>query len=561
MPDNRTASSALPSALRWLLAVTALGLALAALSGWADWHQTRSQLSELVGPPSSRATDPTRLRLLRERTPLHARILACRILINDVMAATPLDRLPPTEQAPAIEERVAVLAQVQQLARQVLDEQPSNWQATMFLGAATYMDLLLNQDPRLFTEARSWEAPLERALADAAGRPEPARFLVTTYLELWYALSPAKRERAYELLVQVFARDPAAFSQLVPTWLQLADDTEEAFAPIPDDPQAWALVAGLYAEQHDWRTFRLAEMRRLDSLELELRQALEEAQERLRRGDTYSSRQLFMKVLNTAPLDLRFAPLVSEALSAAPAGIHSQSSPRRLKRWLEWSLELADLGHQPLASDAFGRLWAVTGKLPPAQSARAAIYAGDLHSAERFERRADTLSIKSWAPYLLAKADLLITRGLLDEAATALRQVDPASRQGAAFWRVSGRLGEAERDPALVAQASSKLNQLGRDGWLESEWQRTAGRHTLPLLPAYAATGLEIEIEDAPAQGDVVEVVLDGALVALVPVRSGHPLRVDLELSPEPHLLQLGSAVEASMQPGRVRLRALRLQP
>ncbi len=555
MPNNSPPSATTPIAPRLLLGALALLLALASGLGWLGWMQNRQQLTELVGPATGKPTDPARQRLRRERTPLHARILACRILINDVMAAPALDKLPTSEHAAQIEERSARLQQAKRLARQVLAEQPSSWEATLFLGAATYLDLLLRQDPRLFTEASSWEAPLEKALADASGQPEPARFLVTTYLELWHALSAAKRERAYQLLVQVFERDPEAFARLVPTWLQLADNVEEAFAPLPENPAAWAQVTAIYAQQGNWRTFKIAERRRLDSLEQQLRRDLDEALQRLRKGDVYNSRQLFMKVLSTAPLEQRFAPLFSEALHNAPAGIHDQTLPQQLHRWLAWTLELADLGQQPLTSDAFGRLWAATGKLPPAQAARAALYAGDLHTAERFERRADTLSIRAWAPYLLAKIHLLTDRGLLEDAARAKRLVDPASRQTAGYWLATAKLAEAQRNPQQVAEASGKLQRLGRDGWLASDWTATGGVSSLLFFPAYAASGLEIELDQIPQGGNVARVALNGVTVALEPVWPGRRLRLDLEVSPTSHLLQLSSATGAELTPGRVRLR------
>jgi len=555
MRNNSSSSSAPLLVPRLLLAALALLLALAAGLGWLGWRQNRQHLTELVGPATGKPTDPARQRLSRERTPLHARILACRILINDVMAETPLDRLSASEQAAQIDLRSARLHQAKELARQVLREQPGSWEATLFLGAATYLDLLLHQDPRLYTEARSWEAPLEKALADASGQAEPARFLVTTYLELWHALSAAKRERAYQLLIQVFERDPEAFARLVPTWLQLASDVEEAFAPLPEHPAAWAQVTAIYTQQGNWRAFQLAEQRRLDSLEQQLRDELDEARQRLRKGDVYNSRQLFMKVLSTAPLEQRFAPLVSEALRNAPAGIHNQTLPQRLKRWLSWTLELADLGHHPLTREAFGRLWAATGQLPPEQSARAAIYAGDLHTAERFERRADTLSIKAWAPYLLAKIHLLVDRGLLEDAARALRRVDPASRQTAGYWLAAAKLAEAQRNPQQVAEASGKLRRLGRDGWLASDWTATGDGSSLRFFPAYTASGLEIEIDQIPQGGNVARVALDGVTVVLEPVRAGRRLRLDLAISPTPHLLQVSSATGAELRPGRVRLR------
>ena len=156
--------------------------------------------------------------------------------------------LAPAEEARQRAEAATRLAETASLAAGAFAERPAAWEAAMVMGAATYLSWSLAHDPRLFTAAPAWERPLETAIALAPGRTEASRLLAGSYLEIWPALSSAKRERGRQLLASVFS-DPQAFAGLIGPWLATAASREEAFAVIPATPEAWAKLQRLGLRQ------------------------------------------------------------------------------------------------------------------------------------------------------------------------------------------------------------------------------------------------------------------------------------------------------------------------
>ncbi|MCP4655647.1 MAG: hypothetical protein GY856_09535 [bacterium] len=527
-------------------------LSLAAFDGFRDWQVNRVELVALLRDSGLDVRNEAVIdRVQRERTPHHAKMLAARALVYDVLTDVPATAAAgdsPADRLPA----------VRKLARQVLGTQPNSWQAAMLLGAATYLERSLNRDRRLVTAAAEWEEPLLRAVREAPGRDEPRRFLVAAYLEVWPYLSPEKKDFARRLLRESFAEDPHAFRRLVPAWLEVAEDVDDAFAPIPERPDAWLYLEYTYAERREWDRFCLAHRRRLNSLMRQLEERLDEAAERLRLGDFYHGRSLLLRVISTAPRDLRFAPIVTRALERYPAGLHGLASTERLRGWLRWALELSTVSLNPLPPRIVGRLAGAAGRLDPPEAALAALIAGEIHHAERLERLTDTLTIEAWAPYLIAKSQWLLERDQPAQAAATLELVDRASRKRMAFWLASERLARARGELVDLAEAQRRLASFRSREWPALVWQWRGNRTLLWLLPEAPAAGLAVGLNDVPPTGAVVELRWDGRTVALQPVYADQDLELRLDVDTRPHLLELRMLAGGQVYPGRVRLRDLR---
>src|SRR6185369_775421 len=108
-----------------------------------------------------------------------------------------------THSSPDRQESAARLAETARRAAVVLARRPASWEASMVLGAATYMSGSQGHDARLFTAHERWEAALELAPT----KREPARFLTGAYVEIWPALTAPKRERTRALLAGLLS-DP-----------------------------------------------------------------------------------------------------------------------------------------------------------------------------------------------------------------------------------------------------------------------------------------------------------------------------------------------------------------
>ena len=244
------APSSLPAAARLAAAAVALALALVPIVRQRALAARQVQMTAWLagsGVPPPREIehepDPSRVDLRAARASLAAELDPAR-----------RSDLPPAEEARQRAEGSARLATTARLAGGALAERPAAWEAAMVMGAATYLSWSQARDLRLFTAAPAWERPLETAIALAPGRDEAARLLAGAYLELWPVLSPAKRDRERRLLASVFS-NPPAFASLIGPWLATAATREEAFAPVPRTPEAWAKLQQIYALQADWQGY------------------------------------------------------------------------------------------------------------------------------------------------------------------------------------------------------------------------------------------------------------------------------------------------------------------
>jgi hypothetical protein len=76
----------------------------------------------------------------------------------------------------------------------------------------------------------------------------------------------------------------------------------------------------------------------------------------------------------------------------------------------------------------------------------------------------------------------------------------------------------------------------------------------LDLLGAADAPGLAVGLDVVPTAGAVVQVSLDGATVAVVPVRAGARLEVTTHVARGPHLLEVETIAGERAVPGKVEL-------
>ncbi len=548
-----------PKLIGVVLAAACLLCAWWSISIYAQWSGSRAALVttlQQAGVTSQEVYD----RVQREPVAHHAQLDTARALVFQLLQASPIESLPAGERQTTRDQRLSNLMAAHELAKRALVRQPNSWEAAMLQGATTYLVWSLTRDRRLFTDASAWQEPLIKAWNEAPGRPEPRRILGTAYLELWPALSPEKRAFATDLLRTTFAADADAFKQLGPAWLEIAADNAEALAIIPDRPKAWDIAARHYAQLGRWRQYSQAYLASLDSLERHLAEMLEDGKTRLELGDVFHSRTRFARVIADATPDQRYAPFVDQALALYPAGLQTAGTGNAMPNWLAWSLELAEAGIASLAPSSIDRLTGALAELPPHAAAMAALAGGSLHIAERHERLERDHTTSIWGPYLITKADHLLSMGELDDAAEALQRVGSASRRRPRHSLVARQLAELREDLPAIAAADRRLdeirtNELPAGSWRKASQEVAAGGFMVEVLPAQDGDTLAIRVAAAPPEGCVVRVRLDGAIVAVAEVRrAGQELRIETPVSAELHVLEWMTLAGAHASPGTVRI-------
>jgi hypothetical protein len=561
MPSTETvpesADGLAPRLLRAGAVALCLLLALAAVVHYLGWRGNRDRLLGVLAEAGIDERNPEAIvRVSRERTPHHARLTAARALVYDVLSFEA--GAPPTD----LGARVARLEEARELARRALRDQPNSWQASMLLGAATYLEWSLTADPRLFTEYSRWEEPLRTAVAATEGKVEPRRFLAAAYLESWVALGEEKKAYAEGVLAEVFRDDAVGFARLMPVWLEVAGSRRRAFELVPDQPWAWRRLELFYARRRDWRAYAEVRGRHLDALEGHAARELDEAAERKRLGDLAGSRAICLEVVASAPPSRRFAPTVARAFEIYPPGIHALRSTAPFEEWLRLALRLHPLGVELFPVKTLERLVDVIRRLDPPEGAYAALIADDVYRMQLYEKQADTLVSAEWAPYLIAKAGWLLERdpvGNLEEADRALDRVALTARGGLAYLGARREVARAGGDQGALAAVEAELEarraELTRHRWTALDWRLQGERAFLDLLPETAGPGLLLELRPKERTGAAVEILWDGTLAAVAAVPNGGTLTLDLAVDPGRHLLEVRGLERQEVLPGSVRLR------
>ncbi len=492
----------------------------------------------------------------REPDPERVRLRAARAVL-----AAELDpgRHQGVEPGRAARESAERMQEAARQAREILARRPASWEASMVLGAATYLGWAQSRDPRLFQRYREWEAPLEAALRLAPARREPTRFLAAAYLEVWPALSPAKRRTAHGLLAEVF-RDPEDLGRLIGPWLDTAADRREAFSVLPDDPAAWEKVSQTYIQRGDLDGFAAARERQEETLLSRLHRDLLAADRLRARGDVGEARSLYLSVATRARPEARYLGLLEQALERCPPGPVRGDTAELLEPHLARALERCQFSGCDLKPAALKRLARFIHDQAPPQAALAALYSDDLPRATYYERRTQGLGSEPWGPYLVAKARRLAARERTDEAREALALVHPSWRNRALFWEASSEVAMAAGDPGRAAQARERLASLCQRSWPATAWTWRSGVARLEMVLDRPAQGIAVALDEVPANGSVVELRLDGAALAGFPVRPGaagplSTLRAMTPLRRGIHILELATRDGGRVLPGGVELR------
>ncbi len=538
--------------LRAVLVVPALLLALVSLLRFTEYRAQREALVARVAPLLGDEVGVAQ-RLRREPDLEQARVLAARALVRQVLSQeAPLSRA----------DRLDRLALSRLLAAEALSRRPASWGASTLLGASTYLGWSIGHDNRLLMAAPAWEGPLWHATVLGPGKAEPASFLSMAYLELWPTLPAGKRAEAQELVRRGLA-DAESFPRLIGPWMATAERVEEALELVPAQPYAWRHVRSLLENRGDWHGYRLATQRWYEVLDADFAAGFEEAEARLAAGDLLGARDRLLLILRETPLDQRYADTMTRVMQRLPAGLADSITSRHLKRWLGWARPLCRIGSCPLPPAAIGRLARATEPATPptpadqALRAETALLAGDLGRGEGIERQAADTWQPEWAPYFIAKSQLLIERKSYAEARAGLERIHPSRQDTPGYWRARLAVERAAGDPTAASWAEAQLETLRAQRWPATAWTRPGTGAQLNLL-ASAAEGLEIHLALAPSQGPeanlAVTVHWDGRTLATLPAHFGEPIRLAVEVTAGEHLLVVESLGGRAITPGAVAL-------
>lgn len=536
------------------LAVAAVCFGLAGLAAWRyrDLAAERTALARSLDLPEASLRGEGELDT--------ARLRAVRAVLTAELA--PRHFRSEEEIRDARRQGAERLERAAGVAGEVLARRPGSWEAAWGLGAATYLGWSLAEDPRLFTEYRRWEAPLESAVTLSQARREPLRFLAAAYLEVWPALSEAKRERTRELLLQVF-RDPEGLKMLLAPWLAIAPDREAAFAAIPDDPIAWSALLDALMTRRDWEGWTAARSRWDRALLARLDADLEKAAEIAARGDLPRARTLCLSVAADARIDTRYLGVLSRALAQCPAGPVEQHIAQRLRPHLEAEIDRCLLGRCGLSPESLERLAVFAGDVPAPTAAMAALLTGQRARAAALERRATELWSEAWSPYLVLKARDAARRGAVEEAREALAQTHSAWRGRLPYLYASLEAGQNAGNPERIAEARARLSGRTATAWTAGDWENLAsGVSRLEMATAGNARGLALTLADIPAGGAVIELRLDGAILGAFPVArpaggegdQAAVLELAVPLARGLHLLEVETPLGGRVLPGAVEL-------
>ena len=515
--------------LAWRLAATLLLAALAVLAfvHHRDWQRVQHSLAMQARSLGLDGPDLTELtvRMRREGDPAAARmVLAARLFDLEVASREP--------GSPASAER---LLATRELAREVLRAEPASWEAAMILGAAVSLERSRTHDARIFSLASDWERPLIVAGELAPAEKQPRRLLAAAYLEVWPALTAEKRQKVERLLREAFL-DPRTFERLFAPWVEIASANGGSLAGaatlLPDQPLTWKRLASTALERKSWTEYAELTAHYRESLQAALESDLALADSAVDRGDLAAARRQYSAVLDDAPVDDGFSPLVETVLGRLPPGPAAESQVRAGAAWLSWAEPLCLVRDCPFSPPAMARLASLAGTtLAGSEAAFAALAAGDRARADLLERRSDELWSEPWAPFLTLKAKQQAARKEVAEARATLLSVHRAFRPRLA-WR-----GLAER---LAATGVTPGPPLARERWEAADWWFDHGASRLDLLPSRAADGLWLDFPQALGSGALLEVQWDGkALPPLVVAPGAASIRLPLAVSSEPHLLEI----------------------
>lgn len=209
--------------------------------------------------------------------------------------------------------------------------------------------------------------------------------------------------------------------------------------------------------------------------------------------------------------------------------------------------------HRPLPPRAINRLTNAIGELDPPEAAHTALLGDDSYRMLQAERRIDRKPGKAWAPYSLSKARRLIDSDP-EQAWSVLEQVAPGEHKSP-YWLTRREIARALGDREALAAAAQEVRRFSALEWSVLSWRLRGSDATLVLLPERTASGLILEIRSSSATGAAAEILWDGQVVAVQPVRRGQPIELAFAVEPQPHLLEIRTLAGKGLTPALVRLR------
>ncbi|HEX4963937.1 MAG TPA: hypothetical protein VF173_24135, partial [Thermoanaerobaculia bacterium] len=497
-----------PTGQRWTGAAWRTALALAALAltlaAGAELRRLQASREEAFGWLQRTRVNLDAAILDREPDPDRVRLRTARALVAAELDPAHRAEAPPEQAAREGSERMAETAAV---AAGIFARRPASWEAAYVLGAAHYLGWAERQDPRLFTAYRRWEAPLEAAMRLAPARREPKVLLAAAYLEVWPALSPRKRQIARGLLAGVF-HDPEDLVRLLPPWLDRAGSQREAFSVLPDEPFAWERMADALNRRGDWAGYDAARRRADEALLSVLNRDLLRADRLRSDGDLDGARSLYLAVAQRTRPEFRFQGLLERALERCPPGPVDSQTSERLQPFLAQALDRCLMAGCEINPAALKRLSRFVHGQEPQQQALATLFIGDLPGAVLFERRAHGLGTEPWAPYLVAKARFLASRGRADEAAEALTLVHPSWQERPLYWQARVEVARAAANPQALGEAQSRLAALARRSWPAAAWRAQGIGARLEIFAGAPAAGLAVHLDQVNPGGAVLDLRL-----------------------------------------------------
>jgi hypothetical protein len=488
----------------------------------------------------------------RDPDPAAARLAMARAALAESLDARWLSELPPEDAAREAARLESRLELARAEAEAVYVRRPAAWEAPLVLGGAAYVEHWRQGD--LHRRRQEWEPALLRARSLAPHHREPTELLVGSRLALWHTLHEEEREATRGML-QVAFEEVAALQRLLPAWVAVVSGPAELFSVLPETPLPWQLLEEQWARQRQWELACVARDRWRPLRLAELAAELAEAESRLDAGDLAGGRRLLLGVASSAPPSRQAAPILSRALERLPPGPVGPRHDQAFRGWLEWGLALWAAEQPSLPPETFRRLSGVVSGLPPHQVALAALAGEELARAELLERRVERAWSAEWAPYLIAKARILSSRGDVEGAAAALAQVHRNARDSRAYRALAAGVGTGESAAAAAGSAGrERAGKIEATSWHGLQWERQGGRHFLDIVPGHAADGLAIHLYEMPRHGGAVELSWNGVVLGCFPVVEEAPLHVDLALDGEPGLLELRLVGSGRVVPGSVEL-------
>jgi hypothetical protein len=473
----------------------------------------------------------------REQDPAWAANQLARALLADELDRRWIAGLPEKERSTAIDEGEKRLAIAAELARGVLLEHPSSWEAALVLGGTRYLQIARRLV--LPTEGiDTWERPLLLALELGPGRLDAERLLAAAYVSQWASLDRERRERAPEILRSALS-NKKVFDSLIEPWLRVAPSREVAFSALPDTPDAWGRLEAIYRDRRDWALLGEARDRWYGALRTELTAVKEEAIRRRRTGDSSGALRLFTRVARETPREATFGGLLSEAILEAPLGWIDPTTAESLRAWISWTVEHAVLGEPALQLKALHRLTTELELTAPLAAA-AAVLTGEGGREVFHERLAGPDPAPEWLPFLSLKAISLVD-ARPEEAERTLRRLPTNLRSDPIAVLAEARVG-----PVTTPE-------VGAGG----SWRSDRAGDLLAVFPAQGYRGLSLRFtlrgggSEAPAVArGAAEIRLDGRLVRTIAL--GPQVSVSTRIEPGPHLLEILAVGGERPNPGIV---------